>query len=157
MNIRASGLLGVLLLGVLVSGDQAGAQTIWRCGDIDAPAVFTDRPGKNCRVYQPHVRSLVIPQRRDQEVKLTVEASPAPGAPVAGARAGESREQGLISFSTMNRLSVGMTEAEVMNLAGPPKTRNLGSWVYALGDDAIVELRFGTGRVVEIRQYKPTP
>jgi hypothetical protein len=145
----------LLLASAFVQTDVA-AQTIWRCGELPSEEIYTDRPAgqQNCQVYQSHTPSVMVPTRRDAEVKLTVPATPIAEATGASDRRAEDRGQDAISFSALNRLAVGMTEAEVMNIAGAPRAKNLGSWVYRAGDDSMVELRFGSGRVVEIRQYQ---
>ena len=152
-------LLSVLtILGGLLVTEQAVAQTVWRCEDVNGTEIFTDRPQarKNCEIYELRSRTLLFPKRRDAEVRLTIPADArAEIATKVEPRRDESSPQGLLTFSALNRLSVGMTEAEVANIAGPPKTKNIDAWVYRLSDDSVVELRFGSGRVVEIRQYKP--
>jgi hypothetical protein len=150
-------LLSLAVLGGLLAASELGAQTIWRCEDSTGTEVFTDRPQarKNCEIYQLHTQTLMLPKRRDAEVRLTVPATAGTEITIkAEPKREESVPTGLLSFSAVNRLSVGMTEAEVANIAGPPKTRNIDSWVYR-SDDSVVELRFGSGRVVEIRQYPP--
>jgi hypothetical protein len=81
---------------------------------------------------------------------------------------------GEIPFETYRMLSVGMTEAEVLGRAGLPQTTLIGSsysfgspypfwpifganrFVYSNGD-WIVELTFGGGRVISIRQTRLRP
>lgn len=63
---------------------------------------------------------------------------------------------GVIDDSIANRLTVGMTDAEVFAFAGPPKFPvrdfNLASrWVYVVGDD-VLELAFASGQIVEIKR-----
>lgn len=63
---------------------------------------------------------------------------------------------GVIDDSVANRLTVGMTDAEVFAFAGPPKFPvrdfNLASrWVYVVGDD-VLELAFASGQIVEIKR-----
>lgn len=66
---------------------------------------------------------------------------------------------GVIDDSTVNRLAIGMSDAEVFSLAGPPKYPggdNLpyaSRWVYIVGDQ-FVELSFGSGHVVEIKRLQ---
>ena len=66
---------------------------------------------------------------------------------------------GAIDDSIANRLTIGMTDTETFALAGPPKypvrELNLASrWVYAVGDD-LLQLTFGSGRVIEIKRFRP--
>ena len=66
---------------------------------------------------------------------------------------------GTIDDSIANRLTIGMSDTETFALAGPPKypvrELNLASrWVYAVGDD-LLELTFGSGRVIEIKRFRP--
>jgi hypothetical protein len=60
-----------------------------------------------------------------------------------------------MDFSALTRLSVGMTEATVMVVAGPPKIQLPGTWIYSM-EDWTVELVFGGGppSLAEIRQYQ---
>jgi hypothetical protein len=153
-------ILSVLALGSLLMGTaEAGPGGIWLCHQADGTEIFTNETKdlKDCRQYVPRqdVEVQVVPKNRDAEVKLTVPLTgdvesikSLPGKPE------ETPAKGRIDFSILNRLSVGMSEAEVMSLAGPPKTRHLDTWVYALADSSLVELRFGTGRIVEIRQHQ---
>ncbi len=66
---------------------------------------------------------------------------------------------GAIDDSIANRLTIGMSDAEIFALAGPPKypvrELNLASrWVYAVGDD-ILQVTFAAGRVVEMKRFRP--
>jgi len=66
---------------------------------------------------------------------------------------------GAIDDSIANRLTIGLSDTETFALAGPPKypvrELNLASrWVYAVGDD-LLQLTFGSGRVVEIKRFRP--
>jgi hypothetical protein len=81
---------------------------------------------------------------KDAEVRFTVE--PRVSNPVI---------TGNMDFSSLARLSVGMTEAAVLVVAGPPKVKLPGTWIYSM-DDLTVELLFGGGppSLAEIRQYQ---
>jgi len=153
-------LLSVLALGSLFVGPaEVGAGGIWLCYQPDGTEIFTNETKdlKDCRQYVPRqdVEVKVIPKSREAEVKLSMpQTGEAESIKALSSKAEEPPAKGRIDFSTLNRLSVGMSEAEVMSLAGPPKTRHLDTWVYALADNSIVELRFGTGRIVEIRQHQ---
>jgi len=66
---------------------------------------------------------------------------------------------GIIDDSIAHRLTIGMSDAEIFALAGPPKypvrELNLASrWVYAVGDD-ILQVTFAAGRAVEIKRFRP--
>jgi hypothetical protein len=151
----------VLVLGLLLLGTaEAGPGDLWQCHQPDGTAIFTNETKdlKDCRQYVPRqdVEVKVVQKNRGAEVKLTVLPPGNTGLINAlPSRPEEAPARGQIDFRTSNGFSIGMSEAEVMSLAGPPKARHLDSWVYALADDtSIVELRFGTGRIVEIRQHR---
>lgn len=152
--------LSMLALGSLFVGTaEVGSGGIWRCYQPDGTEIFTNETKdlKDCRQYVPRqdVEVKVIPNSREAEVKLSLpQTAEAESIKALPSKADEPPAKGRIDFSTLNRLSVGMSEAEVMSLAGPPKTMRLDTWVYALADNSIVELRFGTGRIVEIRQHQ---
>jgi hypothetical protein len=151
-------LLTLAVLEGLLGTGQAAAQTLWRCEDMGGTEIFTDRPQArtNCEIYQLRSQTLMVPKRRDAEVRLMVPADVRTDRVIkVEPRRDEAPAAAALSFSALNRLSVGMTEAEVANIAGAPKTKNIDSWVYRLSDDSVVELRFGSGRVVEIKQYQP--
>ena len=71
---------------------------------------------------------------------------------------GPSRE---LSFEVLRMLSTGMTKAEVLSRAGPPrygfKNRGTQRWVYASTDNWIVEIAFGGDRVTEINWSRSRP
>jgi hypothetical protein len=154
--------LSMLALGSLfVGAAEVGSGGIWRCYQPDGTEIFTNETKdlKDCRQYvpRPDVEVKVIPNSREAEVKLSLpQTAEAESIKAPQSKAEEPPAKGRIDFSTLNRLSVGMSEVEVMSLAGPPNTMRLDTWVYALADNSIVEVRFGGGRIVEIRQHQVT-
>ena len=151
----------LLLASAAISTSTASAATpeaLWRCTGPDGNEIFTNQKQerlKDCEKYEiqsdkNEVRS--VPKRSDAELKI--EASPSSPVIAQESRTAEPQATGLIDFTTFNRLTLGMTQAEVLNVAGPPKTKLADSWVYALADASMVEIRFGTGRIVEIRSHQ---
>lgn len=134
-----------------LAATQAG---LWRCVSQDGSEIYTDQPTglKECRKYELKSEARPTPKRSDTEVKLR----PAPSSPAVAEerRLPEPTASGIMDFGTLNRLSLGMSEAEVLNIAGIPKSKLATAWVYAMPDASIVELRFGTGRIVEIRRHQ---
>jgi hypothetical protein len=69
---------------------------------------------------------------------------------------------GEIDDSIANRLSIGMSDTEVLTLAGPPKSPKEGNlsstsrWTYVVRDQ-VMELSFGSGRIVEIKWFPSKP
>ncbi|HEY3196902.1 MAG TPA: hypothetical protein VGJ57_02720 [Nitrospirales bacterium] len=134
------------------------ANAFWpvlRCTDANGVQVFTDsRPASSlyCERYSPQsprntmekVQDNSNTSAKDAEVRFTVE--PRVSNPVI---------TGNMDFSSLARLSVGMTEAAVLVVAGPPKVKLPGTWIYSM-DDLTVELLFGGGppSLAEIRQYQ---
>jgi hypothetical protein len=136
------------------SVSAATQDALWRCIDQNGIEIFTNKTQgfKDCQKYDVKAEiSEVRPlsKHSDAEVKPT---------PVIAEerRAVEPATTGLIDFATVNRLALGMTEAEVLSIAGSPKSKLTGAWLYALADASIVEIRFGTGRIVEIRSHSST-
>jgi hypothetical protein len=59
----------------------------------------------------------------------------------------------MMSFEQYRLLSVGMTELEVLALAGPAKmTFTDGSWCYQRHDGRLVALYFTEGRLIKIEE-----
>ena len=143
---------------VLLFTCPAVANATWpilRCTDANGNQVFTDsRPAFSlyCEPYSPQSPPNTIdkvpdnsyPTAKDAEARYTVE--PRVSNPVI---------TGSMDFSALARLSVGMTEAAVLVVAGAPKIKLPGTWIYSM-DDLTVELRFGGGppSLAEIRQYQ---
>jgi|SRR6266496_536645 len=152
-------LILILLALAFLLADTAAASNLFRCTQSDGNEILTDHVAKefhNCRKYDlksprnemDKVQSAQEkPSAQAGETKYTVEP-----------RLADPLVKGVIDFDTFKRLSVGMTEATVMNLAGPPKAKFIDTWVYMMQDNWTVELRFGGGPVIltEIRQYQAT-
>jgi hypothetical protein len=149
-------LLSIILVGWLYVS-TAGAQEIWRCVQPNGTEIFVDQRKddlKDCRRYNQKGQISKMDTIRDTrtkppafsgETRATIEprfTEPAP-------------PMGQIDSATFNKLSVGMTEAAVMGLAGQPKAKFPGTWIYSM-DTWTVELRFGGGppALAEIRQYQ---
>ena len=131
------------------------ANAILRCTDANGAQVFTDsRPASSlfCELYSPQsplntmdrIQDSSNASIKDAETRNTVE--PRVVNPVIS---------GSLDFSALARLSVGMTEAAVLVVAGPPKIKLPGTWIYSM-DDLTVELLFGGGppSLAAIRQYQ---
>lgn len=141
----------------------------WRCLQKDGAAVFTDSP-KDLSKCEPYsYPSSVIPPG--------IKKNAAPLRPVDEFLSGPGlAAYPLIDLYTPTRaepepfrgVEVGMTESQVLALAGYPNDRyrlpcgSDGStssfcpkrWVYADGDQWIVELTLATGQVAEIKNYR---
>jgi hypothetical protein len=136
------------------------ANAILRCTHADGSQFFTDSQPTSfsrCEHYNPQSP---LNQGRLNMMDTVQEGSKAPN------EAGETRSvveprvlnpvtTGAMDFSVLTRLSVGMTEAAVLIVAGPPKLKLPGTWIYSM-DDMTVELLFGGGppSLAEIRQYQ---
>ena len=136
------------------SASAATQDALWRCIDQNGIEIFTNKTQgfKDCQKYDLKAETLEVrplSKRSDTELKLM----PNPIIPEER-RAVEPAAIGLIDFATVNRLALGMTEAEVLSIAGSPKSKLTDAWVYAMADASIVEIRFGTGRIVEIRSHQ---
>jgi hypothetical protein len=136
------------------SASSATQDALWRCMDQNGIEIFTNKPEalKDCQKYEVKAETSEVrplSKHSDAEVKL----KPNPVIPEER-RAVEPAATGLIDFATVNRLALGMTEAEVLSMAGSPKSKLTGAWLYALADASIVEIRFGTGRIIEIRSHQ---
>ncbi len=137
------------------------ANAIVRCTQADGSQFFTDSQppySAQCERYSPQspvnmmdkvqgdakVQGNAKVSGQDAETRSTVE--PRVLNPVT---------TGSMDFSSLTRLSVGMTEAAVLIVAGPPKLKLPGTWIYSM-DDMTVELLFGGGppSLAEIRQYQ---
>jgi hypothetical protein len=146
--------VGLALMGGLFAVRGVSADQLWQCQGPDGKTLYTDRTADytHCREYNPTAK-LSLTDKGLADVKLPVAPEPS-----ESARPAEVPQAGRIDFGTFNRLAIGMTESEVLNLAGPPKATRLGSaWAYAMPDDSLVEVHFGTGRVVEIQWHRTTP
>ena len=140
------------------SASAASQDALWRCVGPDGREILTDQAQglKDCQKYDvksEKAEARPAPKQSDSEIKL----EPTPSRPVVAEerRAAEPPETGLIDFGTVNRLALGMTDAEVLNIAGPPKSKLPDAWIYALAEDAsMVEIRFGNGRILEIRSHR---
>ena len=140
---------------VLLFTCPAIANAILRCTDANGSVVFTDsRPASSlyCELYSPQsprntmdkVQDSSNVSAKDAETRFTVEPR-VPNPVITGS----------MDFSALARLSVGMTEATVLVVAGPPKIKLPLTWIYSM-DDMTVELLFGGGppSLAEIRQYQ---
>ena len=151
----------------------------WKCIQKDGIAVFTDTPRGylTCEKYQPPTLQGLIPERgpergRDQQVPpgppVTEPASPVSENRASDQSISDRRPQGQIDFQTFRLLSVGMSEGEVLGLAGPPaheykltcdfSLNFLVScpkrWVYSSQDDWIIELTLLRGRLANINNTR---
>ena len=131
------------------------ANAVLRCTHPDGSQFFTDsQPPYSvyCERYSPHsplnridkIQGSPKISGQDAEIRYTVEP-----------RIQNPPLTGSMDFSALTRLSVGMTEATVMVVAGPPKIQLPGTWIYSM-EDWTVELVFGGGppSLAEIRQYQ---
>jgi hypothetical protein len=136
------------------SVSAATQDALWRCIDQNGIEIFTNKTQgfKDCQKYDVKAETLEVrPLSTHSDAEVTLK--PNPVIPEER-RAVEPAATGLIDFATMNRLALGMTEAEVLSIAGSPKSKLTDAWVYAMADASIVEIRFGTGRIVEIRSHQ---
>ena len=149
-------MIPLFAFGLFYAG-SSGASELWKCIQPNGAEIFVDQLRadlKDCRKYTAKGKVSEMDTIRDTRIK-------------APATSGESKviveprftepvlSMGQIDSSTFNKLSVGMTEAAVIGLAGPPKAKFPGTWIYSM-DTWTVELRFGGGppALAEIRQYQ---
>jgi hypothetical protein len=167
-SMKAAGTAVFLALGFwLIYLPTADAES-WRCLQKDGAAVFTDRPKdlSRCEPYS-YPPSVIPPETKKNTAPLR---------PSDGFVSGPEVAYPLTDYSTPARVEaepfrgvvVGMTESEVLALAGYPNDRyrlpcgSDGStssfcpkrWVYADGDKWIVEVTLDTGKVAEIKNYR---
>ena len=69
------------------------------------------------------------------------------------------KPKGELEFERYRMLDTGMTEAQILALAGDPKHvfrfgRNIEHWVYTQAD-WLIEITFSSGRVANIDFYRP--
>jgi hypothetical protein len=131
------------------------ANAVLRCTDAKGFQFFTDSPPPSslyCHQYNPQSPLNMVDKVQgdskvsDQAAETRYTVEPRVLTPVT---------TGSMDFSALTRLSVGMTEATVIVIAGPPKFKLPGTWIYSM-DDWTVELLFGGGppSLAEIRQYQ---
>jgi hypothetical protein len=127
---------------------------LWRCVGADGKEVYADQKQglKDCQKYD--VKTDARPPTKQSDAEVKSETPPQNTALPKERGTSETATTGLMDFGTFNRLSLGMSEAEVLNLAGAPKSRLTAAWLYSHPDASIIELRFGSGRIVEIRRYQ---
>ena len=136
------------------SASAATQDELWRCVDQNGTEIFSNKPQafKDCQKYDLKAETLEVrPSSKHSDAEVTLKPNPV----IAEERRSiEPAATGLIDFATVNRLALGMTEAEVLSIAGSPKSKLTDAWVYAMANASIVEIRFGTGRIVEIRSHQ---
>jgi hypothetical protein len=145
---------------------------IWLCLHKDGSLFYTDRPpyGLQCQLYAPPVVVIpyVIPYDPAPGHTLPYgSALPGPTPPAAlapSAKAGPNDgAAGKIDFEKFRMLSEGMTESDVLALAGSPGseyTANCSSslipvacpkyWIYTYGGNWAVSVTLLDGRVIGI-------
>ena len=167
--MKAAGTAIFLALGFwLIYLPTADAES-WRCLQKDGAAVFTDRPKDLSRCEPYSYPSSVIPSGSQ---KNTAPLRPSDeflsGARLAPYSLTDLSTPARVEAETFRGVVVGMTESEVLGLAGYPNDRyrlpcgSDGStssfcpkrWVYADGDQWIVELTLDTGKVAEIKNIR---
>ena len=136
------------------------ANAILRCTHADGSQFFTDSQPTSfsrCEQYNPQSPLNQGPLNMTNTVQGDSKApnQAAETRSVVEPRVLNPVTTGSLDFSSLTRLSVGMTEAAVLVVAGPPKLKLPGTWIYSM-DDMTVELLFGGGppSLAEIRQYQ---
>jgi len=160
--MRAAAAAVFLALGFWLIYLPTADAELWRCLQKNGATVFTDRP-KDLSGCEPYSNpSSVIPsgtQKNTAPLRPSDESLSGPGLTDFSAR---------VEAETFRGVVVGMTESEVLALAGYPNDRyrlpcgSDGStssfcpkrWVYADGDKWIVELTLDTGKVAEIKNFR---
>jgi len=157
------------LLGVvwLLTATSAEAD-IWLCLQKDGSLFYTDKPpyGLQCQLYAPPLA--VIPYDPAPGHTLPYgSALPGPIPPAAmapSAKAGSKEgAPGKIDFEKFRMLSEGMTESDVLALAGSPGSEYSANcspslipvacpkyWIYTYGDNWTVSVTLRDGRVIAI-------
>lgn len=157
-----------LILAVwLLTPNSAQADT-WLCLQKDGAAFYTDRPpyGLQCQLYAPPAG--VIPYDPAPGHTLpygsAISGPTAPPAMAPSAKAGpDAGGPGEIDFEKFRMLSEGMTESDVVALAGSPGSEYSANcspslipvscpkyWVYTYGDNWTVLVTISDGRVISV-------
>jgi hypothetical protein len=150
----------------LFTANTAEADT-WLCLQKDGAVFYTDRPpyGLQCQIYAPP--AAVIPY--DPAYRHTVPygsalSVPTPPAAKAPSSAGTNEQApGEIDFEKFRMLSEGMTESDVLTLAGSPGSEYSAGcspsfipvacpkyWAYTYGGNWTVLVTIRDGRVIGI-------
>jgi hypothetical protein len=162
----------VIAAGAIAAGSVQAAD-LYRCVVQDGPAVYSDRPcGSNAQVVGkvPETR-VVFPSRvtdnsRDVNVNVQVNNHIEAASAASASRASGS-PRGL-PFETFRRLDRGMSEGEILAIAGPPERETVDgidthsglqfkSYYYVSeGYNAnVTRIRFTNGTVTEIDRNRP--
>ena len=158
----------LLILAVwFLTANSAQAET-WLCLQKDGAAFYTDRPpyGLQCQIYSPP--AVVIPYDPAPGHTLPYESA-LPGPPPSQAMAPfakaspDKETPGEIDFEKFRMLSEGMTEGDVLTLAGSPGSEYSANcsptlipvacpkyWAYTYGDNWTVLVTIRDGRVIGI-------
>ena len=112
-----------LLMGwslFLLSGLPAPAE-VYRCLQKDGVEIFTDKAtqGQECRKYAPTSELIPAPVE-EREPASILQPSEVDTRPPVQSSPGEPRAPGAIDFEKFRMISQGMSEGEVIGLAGPP-------------------------------------
>lgn len=159
-NENSMRLILLLLLSATIGGGPSAVaeEVLWRCVDLNGKEVFADQilGLKDCQRYDVKTEKSggePGPHKVGTEVISPPLSQQTPAGPEK--RTAIDSSTGMMDFGTYNRLSLEMTEAEVLSLAGSPKSKLGDAWVYSSLNASIIELRFGSSRIVEMRNYSP--
>lgn len=158
-------LLSLFLCGVGIILTPISQAELWRCTQNNGSAVFTDRPSaRGCEPYRVPVAPSeaeipAVPPGQNDGYFLT---------PEYGYTLKDFANLHRAEPDTFRGITSGMTESQVLKLAGYPDQRyrlpcnsdSGGSafcakrWVYNYSDTWLVELTLDTGRVTEIKTLR---
>jgi hypothetical protein len=159
-------IITIFACGMIMIYSPTSHAELWRCAETNGSAVFTDRPNasRGCEPYNLPITP--------SESKITV----APSIQTDGYFLTPEHRYNLKDFANLQRnepdtfrgITPGMTESQVLKLAGYPDkryrlpcdTESGGSafcpkrWVYNYSDTWLVELTLDAGRVTEINKLR---
>jgi len=155
--------VGLWLLG---ASPAWAADQLWLCQQHDGSTMYTTNPtysSENCKEFTPPSGGLTKMPEPDQGRQPSEQGQPhkyyEKSAVTERSREEKPKPKGELEFEKYRMLDTGMTEAQVLTLAGNPKHvfrfgRNIERWVYAEAD-WLIEITFTSGRVANIDWYRP--
>jgi outer membrane protein assembly factor BamE (lipoprotein component of BamABCDE complex) len=154
--------VGLWLLG---ASPVRAADQLWLCQQHDGSALYTTNPtpSENCKEFTPSSGGLTTMPESDQGRQPSEKSQPhkyfEKSAVKERTQEEKPKPQGELEFEKYRMLDTGMTEAQVLTLAGNPKHvfrfgRNIERWVYTEAD-WLIEITFTSGSVANINWYRP--
>jgi uncharacterized protein DUF4124 len=164
--MKSAAAVVLLACGFLLAYSPMADAELWRCADKEGATVFTDRPSE-MRGCQPHsYDSGVSPQSVKKKTTLSQQSNEFLSGPGTAYPFSDYATPATAQLEKFRGISPGMTESEVLALAGYPYDRlrlpcgvEAGAhafcpkrWLYNDGDKWIVDVTLDTGRVTDIKK-----